>query len=146
MFAFQQPCDCAFLRTIAVLIYSYHWKQKAWASISAKWLQVVMSLSRLRLSTISDGWWFDSIFLSIGCLEYRMANKIKECIINSDKEWTVCISAPFLNCWTYLLDKEFESNHPIFFIGEPRWLDIRLFTPSTRNTCTFLSSLRSWKY
>ena len=44
--------------------------------------------------------------------EYRMDNKIKECTINSDKEWTACISAP---CWTYLLDKEIESSHQTFF-------------------------------
>ena len=50
---------------------------------------------------------------------------------------SVCISAPFLICWTYLLDKEFESNHQTFFVGRPGWLNIRLFTALTRNTCTF---------
>ena len=29
----------------------------------------------------------------------------------------------------YVLDKEFESKHLLFFIGGPRWLDMRLFTP-----------------
>ena len=46
-------------------------------------------------------------------------------------------ASELLICWTYILDKEFESNHPIFFIGEPRWLDTRLFTPLIRNTCMF---------
>ena len=136
MFASQQPCDCTFLSSI--IIEKWVWfiavTDSRRLEHQSKWLQVVMSVPRLCLSTICDVWWFDS---SIGCLEYRMANKIKEYIINSDKEGTVCISAPFLICWTYILDKEFESNDPIFFIGEPRWLDIRLFTPLTRKTCTF---------
>ena len=144
MFASQQPCDCTFLRsTTGKWVWFTAVTDSKRLEHQSKWLQVVMSVPILHLSTISDVWWFDSIFLSIGCLEYQMANKIKECIINSDKEWTVCISAPFLICWTYVHDKEFESNHPIFFIGEPRWFDIDYLLPWPGIEARFLSPLRS---
>ena len=55
MFASQQPSDCDFLRGVCLhcrkigMIYMHYWKQKAWAWISAMWLQVVMSISRCTL-------------------------------------------------------------------------------------------------
>ena len=55
MFASQQPSDCDFLRGVCLhcrkigMIYMRYWKQKAWAWISAMWLQVVMSISRCTL-------------------------------------------------------------------------------------------------
>ena len=86
---------------------------------------------------MSDLWWFDSIFLSLACfcsqLKYWMANKIIECIINSD-----CIGVPFLLCWTSLIHKKFESSHQTFAVGGPGWFGIRLFTALIRNTCRFL--------
>ena len=40
-----------------------------------------------------------------------------QCMMNSDKERTVCISVPFLLSWTYLLDKEFKSSLQTFLSG-----------------------------
>ena len=53
MFTAYQPSD--FLRGVCLccremrMIYMHHWKQQAWVSISAMWLQVVMSVSRCML-------------------------------------------------------------------------------------------------
>ena len=53
MFAAYQPSDflwgvCLCYREMR-MIYMHHWKQQAWVSISAMWLQVVMSVSRCML-------------------------------------------------------------------------------------------------
>ena len=121
MFASQQPCDCAFLRSIG--------EKWVWftASLKAEGLSINFSQGATssdvspQITLIHNLWclvvWFNIL------VNRMLPNRTigwptkSECISNSDKEWTVCISASFLICWTYLLDKEFESSHQIFFIG-----------------------------
>ena len=119
------------------MIYSCHWKQKAWASISAKWLQVVMSVPRLCLSTISDVWWFDSIFLSIGCFPTGISDgqqnqRVYNQRVNCMHQCSI-LNLLDIPSWQGIWVKPPD----IFLWGGLGWLDIRLFTPLTRNTCTF---------
>ena len=72
-------------------------------------LQVMMSVSRCML--LHNVWplvvWFNILVTSVlPNSNIGMANKIIECIINSD-----CISAVLLFSWTCLVHKEFESSH-----------------------------------
>ena len=66
--------------------YDLHVSLKAELSISAMWLQAVMSVSRCTL--LCNVWplvvWFNVIVIRM--LKYQMANKIKECIVLSPQD------------------------------------------------------------